>query len=54
MSTLLTIMSYYNIPLPPPLRANDITIIDSSYLGHYNNYFKPIHNKFYGRWSMMN
>lgn len=20
--------------------------IDSSYLGHYNNYFKPIHNKF--------
>jgi hypothetical protein len=47
MSTLLTIMSYYNIPLPPTIEGQMILLaIDSSYLGHYNNYFKPIHNKF--------
>ncbi len=47
-STLLQIMSYYNIPLPTDKEKLMILLaIDSSYLGHYstNDYFAMIHHQ---------
>lgn len=47
MSTLLTIMSYYDVPLPKDEEGKMILLaIDSSFLGHYSSRFKPTHTKY--------
>jgi len=47
MSTVLQIISYYNIDLPTTEEGKMILLsIDSSYLGHYDNRFKNTHNKY--------
>lgn len=47
-STLLQIMSYYNIPLPKDReRLLVLLAIDSSYLGHYDMRYKQVHNQYF-------
>lgn len=46
-STLLQILSYYDVPLPKSREARLILLdIDSSYLGNYNSDFKSIHRRY--------
>ncbi|WP_307586889.1 hypothetical protein [Paenibacillus wynnii] len=46
-STLLQIISYYNIPIPKSREARLILLaIDSSYMGHYNKDFKDTHRRY--------
>ncbi|MGE6259214.1 hypothetical protein ACQKCU_15130 [Heyndrickxia sporothermodurans] len=45
-STLMLIMSYYDVPLPKTQLGKEIVLaVDSSFIGHYttNNFFKQIH-----------
>jgi hypothetical protein len=45
-STLLQIISYYNIPIPKNTEARLILLaIDSSFMGHYSKNFKDIHRR---------
>ena len=47
MSTTLLIYSIYDIPLPTTEEGLLVLLsIDSSFLGHYNEMFKPIHNDY--------
>lgn len=47
MSTVLTMWSYYNLPLPKTKEGKMILLaIDSGFLGHYNSTFQPIHTKY--------
>ena len=47
MSTLLTVWSLYDIPLPNRKEAQEILLaIDTAFKGHYNDSFKQIHNKY--------
>lgn len=47
-STLLQIMAYYNVLFPTDREALLVLLaIDSSYLGHYNMYFKNTHNEWF-------
>lgn len=47
MSTVLTMWSYYNLPLPETKEGKMLLLcVDSSFLGHYNETFKPIHNAY--------
>ncbi|MED0717437.1 hypothetical protein [Aeribacillus composti] len=44
MSTLLLIMSLYDVPLPKSREGKEILLaIDTSFKGFYSDYFKPIH-----------
>lgn len=44
MSTLMLIMSLYDIPLPKTTEGREILLaIDTSFKGFYSNYFRPIH-----------
>ncbi|WP_052416320.1 hypothetical protein [Paenibacillus sp. FSL R5-0912] len=46
-STLLQIISYYNIPIPKSREARLILLtIDSSYMGHYSKDFKDTHSRY--------
>lgn len=46
MSTLLTAWSLFGLPLPSTNEGKKILLaIDSSFKGHYNSRFKPIHNE---------
>ncbi|WP_079515842.1 hypothetical protein [Rossellomorea marisflavi] len=47
MSTALTMWSYYGLPLPESKVGKMLLLcVDSSFLGHYNNSFKPVHNAY--------
>lgn len=47
MSTVLTMWSYYNLPLPKTKEGKMILLaIDSGFLGHYNSTFQSIHTKY--------
>lgn len=44
MSTLMLIMSLYDIPLPKTTEGREILLaIDTSFKGFYSDYFRPIH-----------
>ena len=44
MSTLMLIMSLYDIPLPRTTEGKEILLaIDTSFKGFYSDYFRPIH-----------
>lgn len=45
MSTLLMIMSYYNVPLPKTKLGKQILLaVDVAFKGHYSSQFKEVHN----------
>lgn len=47
-STLLQVMSYYNVPLPRNREALMILLtIDVAYKGHYHDFFKYTHNEWF-------
>lgn len=47
MSTVLTMWSYYDLPLPSSKVGKMLLLaIDSSYLGHYDNRFNSVHNAY--------
>ncbi len=47
MSTVLTMWSFYGLPLPATKEGKMILLaIDSSYLGHYREKFKKIHTQY--------
>ncbi|KZZ85644.1 hypothetical protein [Bacillus sp. SJS] len=47
MSTVLTMWSYYGLPLPETKEGKMLLLcIDSSYLGHYDDRFKEVHNAY--------
>ncbi|MFV2046878.1 hypothetical protein CJ195_21850 [Bacillus sp. UMB0899] len=47
MSTALTMWSFYGLPLPKTKEGKMLLLsVDSSFLGHYNDTFKPIHNSY--------
>lgn len=47
-STALQIYSYYDIPLPTTDEGKlYLMTIDSSYLGHYDNRYKEVHNNYF-------
>lgn len=47
MSTALLMWSFYGLPLPKTKEGKMLLLaIDSGYLGHYNETFKPVHNKY--------
>ncbi|WP_394175601.1 hypothetical protein [Guptibacillus hwajinpoensis] len=47
MSTLLTVYSYYGLPLPKSDIGKMLLLcVDSGYLGHYNDFFKSVHNSY--------
>ena len=44
MSTLMLIMSLYDIPLPRTTEGKEILLaIDTSFKGFYSDYFRPVH-----------
>lgn len=46
-STLLQVLSYYDVPMPKSREALLILLaIDSSYMGYYSNNFKAIHRRY--------
>ncbi|PAQ14982.1 hypothetical protein CD798_08015 [Bacillaceae bacterium SAOS 7] len=50
MSTTLTMWSYYNLPLPTTKEGKLLLLaIDSSFLGHYDERFKEVHNEWLRR-----
>lgn len=47
MSTVLTMWSYYGLPLPKTKEGKMLLLcVDSSYLGHYDDRFKDVHNAY--------
>lgn len=47
MSTILTVWSYYDIPLPASREAQEILLsIDTAFKGHYSDIFQNTHNKY--------
>ncbi|MGV3266201.1 hypothetical protein ACEE99_20220 [Cytobacillus pseudoceanisediminis] len=47
MSTVLTMWSYYGLPLPKTKEGKMLLLcVDSSYLGHYREAFKDVHNEY--------
>lgn len=47
MSTVLTMWSFYNLPLPETKEGKMLLLcIDSGYLGHYNDSFKDVHTAY--------
>ncbi|GAA0366927.1 hypothetical protein [Bacillus horti] len=47
MSTVLTMWSYYDLPLPKSDEGKALLLgIDSGYLGHYDDRFKDVHTKY--------
>lgn len=47
MSTALTMWSFYGLPLPKTKEGKMLLLcVDSSFLGHYNDSFKSIHNQY--------
>lgn len=47
MSTTLTMWSFYDLPLPTTKEGKMLLLcIDSSYLGHYDDRFKDVHNAY--------
>ncbi|MFD2703926.1 hypothetical protein [Salibacterium lacus] len=47
MSTALMMWSYYQLPLPESEEGKKLLLsIDSSFLGHYDNRFKGVHNAY--------
>lgn len=46
-STLLQILSYYDVPMPKSREARLILLcIDSAYKGHYSNDFRAVHRRY--------
>ncbi|NEZ02369.1 hypothetical protein G4D62_24215 [Bacillus shackletonii] len=44
MSTLLMVMSYYDIPLPKSQEGKELLLaVDTAFKGYYSSYFNPIH-----------
>ncbi|MBO0997399.1 hypothetical protein IOC57_06485 [Bacillus sp. SD075] len=47
MSTVLTMWSYYDLPLPETKEGKMLLLcIDSGFLGHYDDRFKDVHNAY--------
>lgn len=47
MSTVLTMWSFYDLPLPETKEGKMLLLcIDSGFLGHYNSRYKDVHNEY--------